>query len=68
MGRRPRSYFPSPWLKWCFALLIVLIIITSLVLVVGWSAGWNIRGIEVWKGILVGSVTFLIGILVGATE
>jgi len=55
-------------LKWCFALLIVLIIITSLVLVVGWSAGWNIRGIEVWKGILVGSVTFLIGILVGATE
>jgi len=47
---------------------LIVIIITSLVLVVGWSAaGWNVRGVEVWTHILVGSSTFLIGILYGAS-
>jgi hypothetical protein len=30
--------------------------------------GWNIRGIDVWINILVGSVTFLVGVLIGANQ
>lgn len=65
MGERPRSYVPSSFLNWCFRVLL-LVIITSLVMVVGWSVGWDIRGVDVWINTLVGSVTFLVGVLIGA--
>jgi hypothetical protein len=35
-------------------------------MVVGWSVGWDIRGVDVWINTLVGSVTFLVGVLIGA--
>ena len=45
--------------------LIVVLMLASLILVVVWSCGCDIRGIEIWAHFLTGSFTFLLGILLG---
>jgi len=55
---------PSLILVVSFALMVILML-ASIALVLAWSCGCDIRGIEVWTHFLIGSFTFLLGILLG---
>lgn len=64
MAEKPRLFRPSLILVVSFALLVTLML-ASLALLLAWSCGCDIRGIEVWTYFLTGSFTFLLGILLG---
>ncbi|MBA7553511.1 hypothetical protein ES705_46103 [subsurface metagenome] len=64
MAEKPRPFRPHIILAVSFA-LVVLLMVASLALVIAWSCGCDIRGIEVWTYFLTGSFTFLIGIVIG---
>ncbi len=64
MAEKPRPFRPGIILVVSFA-LVVLLMVASLALVVAWSCGCGIRGIEVWTYFLTGSFTFLVGIVIG---
>lgn len=50
----------------CFCFLIGIFSIAAIA-VVGWSImGWDVKGIETWITILISSISFSMGILMGA--
>jgi len=64
LAEKPRLFRPSLILVVSFAFIVVLMV-ASLALVVAWSCGCDVRGIEVWTHFLTGSFTFLVGIVLG---
>lgn len=60
----PRTFYPS-WIMGLTFGVLILIFLIALGFHVAWSAGCNVRGIEVWTYILTSSVSFLGGTLTG---
>ena len=64
--KKPNPFRPTLIGGLCFCFLFVIFLV-SLIIVVGWSIwGWDVRGIEIWTYVMFTSISFTIGIVMGA--
>ena len=66
LPEKPKRFSLTIMAGLCFCFLIGIFSIAAIA-VVGWSImGWDVKGIETWITILISSISFSMGILMGA--